>query len=81
MCATCTWRSVCDTWGHAVPLYAVMGQWNQVMVAQGSSRVAVDLVAHWDGHWHVVVGRGHGLRRTEKLWLVKKSQNYSEHCH
>lgn len=30
---TCTWRSVCDTWGHAVPLYAVMGQWNQVMVA------------------------------------------------
>lgn len=33
LCVTCTWRSVCDTWRHAVPLYAVMGQWNQVMVA------------------------------------------------
>lgn len=33
MCVTCTWRSVCDPWGHAVSLYAMMGQWNQVMVA------------------------------------------------
>lgn len=47
-----------------------MGQRQQVVVAQGAARVAVDeivLVADGDGHGHVVVGRGHGLLR-ERQW-------------
>lgn len=50
--------------GHAVPLQAMVGQRQQVVVAQGAAGVAVDeivLVADGDGHGHVVVGRGHGL--------------------
>lgn len=57
--------------GHAVPLQAVVGQGQQVVVAQGAARVAVDeivLVADGDGHGHVVVGRGHSLLRERVGW-------------
>lgn len=66
MCLTCTGGSVGHSGGHAVPLQAVVGKRQQVVVAQGAARVAVDeivLVADGDGHGHVVVGRGHGLLR------------------
>lgn len=41
--------------------------------------MAVDLVAYWDGHWHVVVRRGHGLKHGEAM-VNKIAQNYSKHC-
>lgn len=44
--------------------------------------MAVDLVTHWDGHGHLIVGGGHGLiekeaEHIEKATVIKRTVYYS----
>ena len=52
-----------------------MGQWQKVGVSQWADGVAVDqavVAGHWDGDWHLEVGRRDSLQAQEKQACVKE---------
>lgn len=74
---------MCYTRRHTIPLQRRVGQWQKIGVSQWADRVAVHqavVAGHWDGDWHLKVGRWDSLwgRNTGRSLEVRQEASSTE---